>query len=596
MNKFKKIMAESHTQKKDCLHKIYTDKQVYISSVRSSAQPVEDEKIFYYRDVSFSFTGTGFRTPEKVILFVWIPEHLLAHGKKMAKDTDIPCEDWLLRLLSGPVNALRETLQNDRKDSREQAAFYMQTVNAVVQRRNGCIYVEEKEAFRLRIAFQFPLINGHSVNGKSSYKNIKRLLDTICDRLTDADEKNLSEHIQLYERQKEIRKFLTNNELVAFVADGSILPRQGGTQTPMQNAVPFQSPPEMHTTIRFSDGTKLTGMGIKKGITIVTGGGYSGKSTLLDALEHGIYFHVKGDGREYVITEKTACKIYAEDGRCVPTTDLSPFFSYMPGESDIFAFSTPRASGSVSQAVNIIEAVYGGSRCLLIDEDTSATNFMIQDPVMRQFIQKESIIPYTDRIRELKERGISTILVIGGSSEYLTYGDCILMLEDYHVFDRTAQAREILSADRTEKMMCNEGNTNREKSPYQWTDHQTLPREFSCNGFFYSQCVQIDHARYIKIDDITVDVTRITALIDDEQINSLMWLLEKLLQMDGGSTTANEKDLNDCCIKLIRRLFDDSMDTVLSSHSHRYEFWLEEVRSLDLVMAACRMRKGSGGT
>lgn len=586
MNKFKKIMAESHTQKKDCLHKIYTDKQVFISSVRSSAQPVEDEKIFYYRDMSFSFMGTGFRTPERVILFVWIPDKLLDHGKEIAKDT-IPYEDWLLRLLSKPVNALRETLQNDHKDFREQAAFYMQTVNSVVQRRNGCLHIKEKEAFRLRIAFQFPLINGHAVNGKSSYKSIKRLLDTICDCLMNADKKSLSEHIQLYEKQKEIQNFLNQHELLAFIADGSILPRQDGTQQPMKDAVPFQSPPELCTTILFRDGTELTGMGIKKGITIVTGGGYSGKSTLLDALEHGIYFHIKGDGREYVITEKTACKIYAEDGRCVHTTDLSPFFSHVPGEGSVSAFSTSCASGSVSQAVNIIEAVYGGSRCLLIDEDTSATNFMIQDSVMRQFIQKESIIPYTDRIQELKEKGISTILVIGGSSEYLKYGDCILMFEDYHVFDRTAQAREILLQDKSEMMMCCKGSANRGMHPCQWMGSKILPPEFSCDEFFYSQCVQLDNAQYIKIGDLTVDVTRMTALIDEEQMNSLIWLLEKLLQ----ESREEEEDLNVRCGELIKRLFDDSMDTVLSAQSHRYEFWLEEVRSLDLVMAVCRMRK-----
>lgn len=587
MNKFKRIMAGSHTQKKDCLHKIYTDKQVYISSVRSSEQPVEDERIFYYREVSFSFMGTGFRTPEEVILFVWIPDKLLDCRKEMVKDTVIPCEDWLLRVLSEPVNELRETLQNDHKDSREKPKFYIQTVSPVVQRRNGCIYVKEKEVFRLRIAFRFPLINGHAVNGKSSYKNIKRLLDIICDCLIYADKNSLLEHIQLYERQKEIQGFLTKNDLLAFVADGSILPRQGDTQEPMRGAVPFQSPPELCTTIHFSDGTALTGMGIRRGITIVTGGGYSGKSTLLDALEQGIYFHVKGDGREYVIVEKTACKIYAEDGRCVHAMDISPFFSYMPGDGNVSAFSTPHASGSVSQAVNIIEAVYGGSRCLLIDEDTSATNFMIQDPVMRQLIQKESIIPYTDRIQELKERGISTILVIGGSSEYLKHGDCILMLEDYHVFDRTVQTREILSA-RTERVMCDEGSTAKEMHQYRWEDSRTLPQEFSCDGFFYSQCVQIDNARYIKIDDITVDVTRMTALISEEQINSLVWILEKLLQESG----ENEEDLNVRCDELAGRLFDDSIDTVLSSHSHRYKFWLEQVRSLDLVMAVSRMRKG----
>ncbi|MCM1246208.1 MAG: ABC-ATPase domain-containing protein [Roseburia sp.] len=587
MNKFKKIMAASHTQKKNCLHKIYTDKQVHISSVSSSEQPIEDEKIFYYREISFSFMGTGFRTPERVLLFVWIPDELLDCGKELTKDTTIPCEDWLLRILSEPVNALGEALQNDHKDSREKAKFYMQSISPVVQRRNGCIYVVEKKAFRLRIEFEFALINGHSVNGKSSYKNIKQLLDLICDRLANAGRNSLSEHIQLYKRQKEIEQFLAKNELLAFVADGSILPRKGDTQAPMEGAVPFQSPPELRTVICFHDGTSLSGMGIKKGITVITGGGYSGKSTLLDALEQGIYFHVKGDGREYVIVEKTACKIYAEDGRCVDSTDITPFFSWMPEGSDVSDFSTSHASGSVSQAVNIIEAVYAGSRCLLIDEDTSATNFMIQDPVMRQLVPKESIIPYTDRILELKRRGISTILVIGGSSEYIKYGDCILMMEDYCVSDQTEQAKKILLANE-KGSISSIGNAGKLVGRCQWMDQKELSEKFFCDGFFYRSCVRIDRARYIKIDDIMVDITRMTSLVDEAQMNSLAWLLEKLLQESG----ENREDLSVSCDRLIDRLFGNTMNTVGASYSHQYEFWLEQVRSIDLVMAAVRMRKG----
>lgn len=438
MNHFKKIMTQNHMQNKECLHMLYTDRQIYISSVSSSMQPVEDEKLFHYREVSFSFAGTGFRTPEKVVLYVWIPGRLLNYEKEMTSER-IPSEDWLMRRLSKPINALSETWQNDHKDVREKSAFSMQEVSHVVRRRNGCLYMELQEAFRIRISFRFPLINGHSVNGKSGFKGMKQLLDMICDILETTDKEELRAHIRLYKKQWEIREYLKKNSLLAFVADGSILPREGDTREPMRGAVPFQSPPQLRVEIPLSDGTKIEGMGVKKGITIITGGGYSGKSTLLDALEQGIYFHVAGDGREYVIVEETACKIYAEDGRVVHNMDISPFFSYIPGQSDRHDFSTPHASGSLSQATNIVEAVYGGSRLLLIDEDTSATNFMIRDRLMRQLVQKESIIPYTDRIRELSERDVTTILVIGGSGEYLEYGDCVLLLEDYRVYDRTEE-------------------------------------------------------------------------------------------------------------------------------------------------------------
>lgn len=627
MNNFKKIMMQSHMQSKDCLHKLYTDKQIYISAVSSSQQPIEDEKIFYYRDISFAFAGTGFRTPEKVVLYVWVPAGKEVSSEKgKATWEQVPFEDWLLRNLSEPINTLQKTLENDHKDSREKPEFSMQEVDCVVRRRNGCLYVEERDAFRLRIAFHFPLIGGHSVNGKSSYKGIKLLLDTLCDNLENAERENLKEHIQLYRRQLEIRDYLEKNGLLAFVSDGSILPRQGDSQNPMEGAIPFQSPPSLRVTIPCSDGTVLTGMGIQKGITVITGGGYGGKSTLLDALEQGIYFHVKGDGREYVITEETACKIYAEDGRYVQTTDLSPFFSYMPGTDGVHAFSTVHASGSVSQAVNIVEAVYGGCRCLLIDEDTSATNFMIRDRLMRRLVQKEPIIPYTDRIRELKELGVSTILVIGGSGEYLKYGDCILLLEDYRVYDRTMETQELLSVKdlsdwkeaprgiddsqevfsdspvkKYQEKILYKRNYNREIQDHEqalgqkdddrdvhiWMNRKILPREMHYRELSCGHTVEIDHGRYIRLGEITVDVTWLTALGTGDQINTLAWLLERLLLRDW----QEGEDLGNCCKQLVQGLFEDSFDVVLASRAHRYELWLEEVRSLDLLMAAARLRK-----
>lgn len=218
----------------------------------------------YHLSMSFSFVGTGFRTPERVVLFVWVPASSFTQSKEITKSNMAAYEDWLLRVLSEPVNELSETLQNNHKDSREKARFYMQTTSPVVQRRNGCIYAEEKEAFRLRIDFCFPLINGWVVNGKSSHKCMKLLLDMICDCLHNAEKTNLLEHIRLYERQKEIQYFLAENELLAFVADGSILPRQGDTELPMREAVPFQSPPELRTTVHFCDGTELTEHGRRK--------------------------------------------------------------------------------------------------------------------------------------------------------------------------------------------------------------------------------------------------------------------------------------------------------------------------------------------
>ncbi len=578
MNKFKKIMMSGHTQRKEYLHKLYTDRQVYISSVRSSAQPVEDEKVFYYRDIHFRFEGTGYRTMEKMVIYVYVPESMVDVGEMVAK-CDTAYEDFLLRTISEPLNKLSGEYANDHKSSREKPEFSVQSVNSVIQKRNGCMYMEEDKVFRIRIHFTAPLINGTNLNGKSAFKSIREILELICNKLNAIDKAELKEHIRLYTYQIEIRKYLKLNDYVAFVGDGSVLPRKGESDEPMENAIPFKSPKEQQIEIKMSDGTILTGMGIKTGITVITGGGYSGKSTLLNSLEMGIYNHVKGDGREYVITENSACKIYAEDGRYIKETNISPFFLYMPGNVDVTRFSTDRASGSVSQASGIIEAIYGKSKLLMIDEDTSATNFMIRDKNMRFLVKNEPIIPFTDRISEINDMGISTILVIGGSSEYLRYADTVILMEDYVVKDRTKYVQENIKLE----LLDVTGDRMSDKK-YSWTNEKYFISDLPKKEFFYSECVQIENARYIKIDDYVSDITKITSIISDEQINSLTYLLEKILADENENA-----DLLKRCNDVVERLFNVTKETTLSN-SHKYELWLEDVREVDLLTTVCRMR------
>lgn len=242
----------------------------------------------------------------------------------------------------------------------------------------------------------------------------------------------------LYEKQEAIRRWLKENDCCAFVADGSILPREKDGDSPLQGAVPFVSTPEDAV-----EAAGVRGMAFRKGVTVITGGGYSGKSTLLDALSAGVYNHVEGDGRELVITDESAMKISAEDGRCIRHVNLSPFIKWIPGGNPA-DFSTEHASGSTSQAANIMEAVNWGSRLLMIDEDKSATNFMIQDSVMKELIEKEPITPFVERVRELaREKNVSTILVIGGSSEYLHVADRIYMMRDYQITQVTETAKAL---------------------------------------------------------------------------------------------------------------------------------------------------------
>ena len=257
--------------------------------------------------------------------------------------------------------------------------------------------------------------------------------------------KELEEVTALADDQRFIREELVKRNLKAFVADGSILPRESGISAkPMKEALIFKSPDPVAVTLELPHKGKLRGMGIPEGVTLIVGGGYHGKSTLLKALELGVYDHIKGDGREYVIADNTAVKLRAEDGRSVQGTDISMFIRDLPNGRDTVHFSTADASGSTSQAAGTIEAIESGTGLLLIDEDTSATNFMIRDELMQRVVHRdeEPIIPFIGRVRELYEKkGISTILVAGSSGAYFYEADLVIQMKQYEPFDITAEAK-----------------------------------------------------------------------------------------------------------------------------------------------------------
>ena len=263
-------------------------------------------------------------------------------------------------------------------------------------------------------------------------------------------------HCQGAENADWLRTQLSDRNLVAFVANGAILPRQSGVDDrPLKkDAVPFQSPDSLKVSFTLPSGETIIGMGIPQGITLIVGGGYHGKSTLLRAIEAGVYTHLPGDGREYVVTNDAAIKVRAEDGRSVAGVDISPFINHLPQGKSTQHFSTADASGSTSQAASIIEAVEAGAQGLLIDEDTSATNFMIRDRRMQALIAKdrEPITPFVDKVRQLyNEYGISTILVMGGSGDYFDVADTVIALDDYQPYDVTAKAQTVADTYRTDR-------------------------------------------------------------------------------------------------------------------------------------------------
>lgn len=286
-------------------------------------------------------------------------------------------------------------------------------------------------------AFIFKEMLPEAVEASLLYKNI--------------NQKALGEQVTLMLDQDHILEVMCERKLIAFAADGAILPRESGvSDKPMQGAVPFESPESLRTEIALPSGRVVTGMGIPEGITLIVGGGYHGKSTLLEALELGVYHHIAGDGREMVLTREDAMKIRAEDGRSVQGVDIGPFINNLPGGKDTRRFSTENASGSTSQAANVMEALEAESTLMLIDEDTSATNFMIRDARMQKLIapDKEPITPFADKIRALyEEKGVSTILIVGGSGDYFEAADHVLMMDEYRLKDVTKEAKAIADTD-----------------------------------------------------------------------------------------------------------------------------------------------------
>lgn len=315
--------------------------------------------------------------------------------------------------------------------------------------RTACEITEKGITARFFVGFP---ANGRTINATELEKILFDFLPVCIQKsffYSSLNAKELQNYIELAEDQEFIRQTLPAKNLCAFIADGSILPRESGISSrPMKASVPFTSPDSLRISINLPHKGKITGMGIPKGITLIVGGGYHGKSTLLNALELGVYNHILGDGREYVITDATAVKLRSEDGRFIKDVDISMFINDLPNKKDTRCFSTLDASGSTSQAAGIVESMEAGSHLFLLDEDTSATNFMVRDAFMQQVIQreKEPITPFLERAEDLyKKAGISTILVAGSSGAFFHIADTIIQMDNYVPKDITASVKKLCS-------------------------------------------------------------------------------------------------------------------------------------------------------
>ena len=321
-----------------------------------------------------------------------------------------------------------------------------------------CVLIDDEGSVEARFVAGLPAA-GRRVLGRAAADLLCRRLPGIVARALrceSCDEGEIDEWTRTVEDAAALREALTEGGWVGFVADGAVLPRRSGVDDrPLSGAVPFRSPPSLRVELPTPNAGPVTGMGIPEGVTLIVGGGFHGKSTLLSALARGVYDHRPGDGRERVVTDPAAVAVRAEDGRSTAGVDLSPFIGDLPFEHDNAFFCTGHASGSTSQAAAIVEALEAGTRCLLVDEDTAATNFMIRDGRMQQLVarEQEPVRPFIDRVRQLhEEAGVSTVLVMGGTGDYFGEADTVIAMERYEPRDVTGRAHAIARAhagDRT---------------------------------------------------------------------------------------------------------------------------------------------------
>lgn len=387
--------------------------------------------------------GDPFAAPSLVSVFV--PMKRAGFPDFCLKDdlTKTALADYLLRQFGAQVNAFTFKAKGSGKSGLISVTHCGQEVLC----RTACEVSGERIAVRFAVGFP---ANGRTINAKELEKILFEYLpvcveQALCYR--NLDSRIVRKVIELAEDQAYIRNQLKERRLTAFVADHAVLPRESGISSrPMKNSVEFVSPDSLRVSMELPHRGTITGMGIPEGITLIVGGGYHGKSTLLTALELGVYNHIAGDGREYVITDESALKLRSEDGRFIKDVDISLFINDLPNKKDTHRFSTADASGSTSQAAGIVEGMEAGSRVFLLDEDTSATNFMVRDAFMQSVVSpdKEPITPLLSRARELYEQmGISTILVAGSSGAFFHIADTVIQMDNYQPVDITEKAKAL---------------------------------------------------------------------------------------------------------------------------------------------------------
>ncbi len=413
-----------------------------------------------------------------------------------------------------------------REAARSEEAIRIDAGGQTVLDRSAVLFTDEGVELRFTVALP---ARGRTILGRQAETILCRRLPEVVAASAwgrNLDEADLERYCAVVEDQQALRAQLNERELVAFVADGAVLPRRSGVDDrPLAEAIPFRSPERLRVTLTAPNAGPIPGLGVPRGITLVVGGGFHGKSTLLNALELGVYDHIPGDGREGVVTAPDAAKIRAEDGRAVHAVDLSPYIGELPFGKSTRAFSTELASGSTSQAAALQEALEAGSRLLLVDEDTSATNFMIRDRRMQALVAREAepITPLVDRIAELRDRfGVSTLLVMGGSGDYLDCADTVIQMQSYEPADVTAEARNVAADHETGRR--SEAGHPLDLPAVRCLDRASIRTEIKPG----KRKLQARGRDALVVGRETVDLRAVEQIVDPAQVRAIGVLLDRL--------------------------------------------------------------------
>jgi len=254
-------------------------------------------------------------------------------------------------------------------------------------------------------------------------------------------------HVEVAEDAQALRAQLAERGLVAFIADGAVLPREGDSDRPLlSHLVPFQSPEELRVVLRTPHRGEIAGMGIPRGVTVIIGNAFSGRSTLLRAIASAVYAHIPGDGREYCAAVPDAALVQADEGRRVEGVNLSPFVSALPGGEDPARFRGDHVPALLAQAASIGETLEAGATLLLFDEDSTAPRLLVRDVIWRHLAPeaKDPVTPLADLIRPLyAEHGVSTVIAGGTGSSLPAAADTVLAMDAFRPVAVTTRAKQL---------------------------------------------------------------------------------------------------------------------------------------------------------